>query len=399
MNAFANWIAQIVSVTLFSLRTIPARKGAAITTAVGVAGVVMVFVGVLSIAAGFSGTLRSSGSPDGAIVLRASANGELASILPRDQVLVVGDGPGVARGASGPLASPEVFVVINLPTRNAGGDANVPMRGVTAAAFEVRDGFEIVEGRNFEPGRSEVIVGINAARNLEGATVGNTLTLGQEQWQVVGVFRAGGGASESELWTDAAILQTAYQRGSTYQSIMVRLAAPERFQEFKDWLTTNPQLTVQAQRQEEFYADQSGLLSTFIEGVGVFIALMMAVGALFGALNTMYSAVAGRVREIATLRALGFGSSPVIVAVLCESLIVALVGGVGGAVAAYIAFDGYTASTLNFQSFSQVMFAFRVTPALLLQAIVLSGAIGLLGGLFPAIRAARIPVAAALRET
>jgi putative ABC transport system permease protein len=257
----------------------------------------------------------------------------------------------------------------------------------------------MIEGRRFEPGRNEVIVGAGAASAFAGLDVGQSFKVGQNTWQVVGIFTAEGSVAESEIWGDAAVIQPAYKRENNFQSIHVRLTSPEAFQEFKDSLTSNPQLKVKVARLSEFYAEQSQMLSTFITSMGVFIAGLMALGALFGALNTMYGAIAARTREIATLRALGFGSSPVVLSVLAESLVLALGGGAIGAAIAYFAFNGMQTSTMNWQTFSQVTFAFAVTPALLLQAVIWASVIGLLGGLFPAIRAARLPIANALRET
>jgi putative ABC transport system permease protein len=394
-----NWLSQIVSVSMFNLRSIPERKGSAFTSAVGIAGVVAVFVGVLSIAEGFRAAMTVTGADDVAIVLRSSADTEMTSILTRDDVRVIADTPGLARTADGPMASAELFVIINLPKRSTGTDANVPFRGVGQAAMAVRGDVKIVEGRNFQSGRNEIIVGAGAARAFGGLDVGRKIRIGQNEWEVVGIFAGGGGSAESELWTDAAVLQPAYKRGESFQSVYVKLASPQAFQQVKDSLTANPQLKVKAVREREFLADQSSMLTTFIRKIGVFIAGMMALGALFGALNTMYSAVASRTREIATLRALGFGSSPVILSIMFESLALALVGGGVGATGAYLAFDGFKAATINWQTFSQIAFAFSVTPQLLFAAIVWAAAIGLLGGLFPAIRAARLPIAAALRET
>lgn len=393
-----NWLSQVVSVTLFNLRTIPERKGAAVAAAAGIAGVVAVFVGVLSIAAGFRAAMSVSGADDVAIVLRSGADTEMTSGLSREETRLIADAPGVARNADGPLASAELFVIINLPKRSTGTDANVPFRGVEKAALQVRDDFKIIEGRAFTLGRNEVIVGAGAARAFAGLDVGGKLRLGQNEWEIVGIFTGGGGSAESEMWTDAAVLQPAYNRGDAYQSVYAKLSSPASFEEFKAALTTDPRLKVKVLRQGEFLADQSSMLTAFIRNFGVFIAAMMALGALFGALNTMYSAVAARTREIATLRALGFGRSPVILSVLIESLALALLGGVFGATAAYFAFDGFKAATINWQTFSQIAFAFAVTPQLLLNAIVWAVVIGLLGGLFPAIRAVRIPIATALRE-
>jgi putative ABC transport system permease protein len=394
-----NWIAQIVSVTSFNLRSIPERKGAVIAAAVGIAGVVAVLVGVLSIAEGFHAAMAVSGADDLAIVLRSGADSEMTSGLSREETRLIADAPGIARTEEGPLASAELFVIINLPKRSTGTDANVPLRGVEKAALKVRGDVKFVEGRAFESGRNEVIVGIGAARSFAGLDVGKKIRVGQNEWAVVGVFSGGGGATESEIWTDAAVLQPAYHRGDSFQSVCARLTSAKAFQQFTNSVTTNPQLKVKALRQSEFLAEQSSMLTTFIEKFGVFIASLMALGALFGALNTMYSAVASRTREIATLRALGFGSSPIILSVMFEALTLGVVGGAVGATAAYLAFDGFKAATMNWQTFSQIAFAFMVTPKLLVSATIWAAAIGLIGGLFPAIRAARLPIAAALRET
>jgi putative ABC transport system permease protein len=394
-----NWLSQIVSVTLFNLRTLPERKGSAGTAIVGIAGVVAVFVGVLSIAAGFRAAMTSHVPEDVVIVLRSGADNEMTSGLARDEVRLITDAPGVARTSDGALASAELFVMINLPKRSTGTDANVPLRGVGPAAIAVRGDIKMIEGRKFEPGRNEIIAGAGAAREFTGLDVGNSIRIGQNEWKVVGIFSGGGGAAESEIWTDAAVLQPAYRRGDSFQSVYAKLTSPQAFSEFKDALTTNPQLKVKVISEADFLAEQSTLLTGFIQTIGVVIAGMMALGALFGALNTMYSAVAARTREIATLRALGFGSSPVILSVMFESLALALLGGVVGAAAAYFAFDGFKAATMNWQTFSQIAFAFTVTPQLLVQAIIWAATIGLLGGLFPAIRAARLPIAAGLRET
>jgi putative ABC transport system permease protein len=322
----------------------------------------------------------------------------MTSGLTHDDTRLIADAPGIARNAQGPLASAELFVIINLPKRSTGTDANVPFRGVGPAAVDVRGDIRITEGRKFEPGRNEIIVGAGAARAFAGLDVGKKIRISQTEWEVVGSFAGGGGAAESELWTDAAVLQPAYHRGDTFQSVYAKLTSPAAFDQFKDALTTNPQLKVRVVQQSKFLADQSEMLTRFIRTIGFFIAIMMALGAIFGALNTMYSAVSARTREIATLRALGFGTGPVIVSVLMESLALALVGGAVGAIAAYLVFNGFKASTINWQTFSQIAFAFRVTPVLLVFGVAWAVFIGLIGGLFPAIRAARLPIAAALRE-
>jgi putative ABC transport system permease protein len=393
-----NWLSQIVTVTLFSLRTIPERKGATTTAAIGIAGVVLVFVGFLSISEGFRAAMTTTGADDIAIVLRSGADSEMTSGLGREEVRLIRDAPGTARNTDGPLTSAELFVMINLTNRSTGTDGNLAFRGVEGPAIPVRGNIKIIEGRRFDSGRNEIIAGAGAARTFVGLEVGRKLRIGQNEWEIVGIFSAEGGAAESEIWTDAAVLQPAYSRGDSFQSVYTKLNSPQAFAQFKDALTADPRLKVKVLKQSEFLADQSVMLTQFIQTVGYFIAVLMALGALFGALNTMYSAVAARTREIATLRALGFGRGPVIVSVLVESLMLALVGGLVGALAAYLAFNGYKASTINWQTFSQIAFAFAVTPPLLVSAIVLAAFIGLLGGLFPAIRAARLPIAAALRE-
>jgi putative ABC transport system permease protein len=393
-----NWLSQIAAVTWFGIRTIPQRKGSAIAAAFGIAGVVAVFVGVLSIAQGFRHAVTATGRDDVAVVLREGANNEMSSGLGRDEARIIKDAPGVARENGTAVASAELFAIIDVAKRSTGTDANVPFRGVEPPAIAVRGDVKIVEGQMFERGRNEVIAGVAAAREFAGLDVGQTIKLGKMEWHVVGLFTAGGGVGESEIWTDATVLQDAYQRGDSYQSVYVKLATPGSFQEFKDSLTSNPQLKVKVERQAEFYAEQSSITTDFIAIIGTVIASMMALGALLGALNTMYNAVASRGREIATLRALGFGATPVVCSVLMESLVLALAGGVIGGLGAYLAFDGYGAATMNFQTWSQIAFAFAVTPKLLLNAIILAAMIGLLGGLFPAIRAARLPIATALRE-
>jgi putative ABC transport system permease protein len=396
--SFFNWFSQVGSITKFGLMSIPQRRGAVAATIIGIGGVVAVFVGVLSIAAGFRRAMSASGSPDTAIVLRSGADSEMVSGFGKDETRLIADAPGIARTDKGPLASAELFVIINLPKRSTGTDANVPLRGVEGAAVEVRDNVKFLEGRMFEWGRNEVVVGIGAAREFAGLEVGSQIKVGREVWPVVGVFAANGGIAESEIWTDAKVLQNAYHRGESFQSVSARLVSPGAFQQFKDALTSNPQLNVKVLRPAEYYVEQSTTLTRLITTLGFLVASLMAVGAIFGALNTMYSAVAARTREVATLRALGFGRGAIVIALMIEALVLAFIGGAMGALLSYLAFDNFRAATMNWQSFSQVTFAFAVTPQLLIQGIVWAALIGLVGGLFPAIRAARQPIAAALRE-
>jgi putative ABC transport system permease protein len=389
MSGPINWLSQVASVSKFGLLSIPQRRGSVAAAVIGIAGVVAVLVGVLSMGVGFEKAMTASGSPDAAIVLRSGADTEMVSGFLRESTRIIADAPGVARTDAGPLASAELFVIINLPKRSTGTDANVPMRGVEPAALQVRDKLKLVDGRMFEWGKNEAVAGIGAANEFTGVELGGKLRVGQRDWPIVGIFSAGGGTAESEIWTDASVLQAAYKRGDTFQSVQVKLASP---------LTTDPRLNVKVLRQTEYYAEQSTAVTKLITTLGFLIAFLMAVGAVFGALNTMYSSVSARTREIATLRALGFGSGAVVVSVMIESLALGVLGGGIGAALAYFTFNGLRTATMNWQSFSQVTFAFAVTPDLLVRGIVWSILIGLVGGLFPAIRGARLPIAAALRE-
>lgn len=394
----SNWISQVGSVTKLSLETLVERKGASAAAVFGIAGVVAVFVAVLSIAQGFRHVMTVSGDPSSALVLRAGSDTEMMSIMWGTGMRIVADAPGIARSAAGPLASSELFVVISLPKRSTGMDANVPLRGLSPNAFEVHDTVRIVEGRRFTPGCNEVIVGVGAAHEFTGLDLGADLRVGRNVWKVVGLFTANGEVAESEIWTDAVVLQSAYNRGNSFQTVRVKLRAPEAFEEFRSALQSDPRITVKVLRLQDYYYEQSRTVYNLITGLGTVIAALMGIGAVFGTLNTMYSAVSTRTREIATLRALGFGGAPVVIAIMAESLFLALLGGSVGAASAYFVFDGFRAATMNWQSFSQVAFAFDVTPALLAQAAVYAMLIGLIGGLFPALRAARLPVASALRE-
>jgi putative ABC transport system permease protein len=393
-----NWISQTVAVTALNLRTIPQRLGSSGVAIIGIAGVVVVLVSVLSIAAGFTAAMRDSGSPSRAIVMRSGADSEMTSGLGGPEVDVIKQAPGMRRDRQTPLASAELYVIIDLPKKSTNSPANVPMRGIDRSARQVRDEVTIIEGRMFEFGTNEIVVGRGANAQFAGLTVGNQWRSGQNSWKVVGIFEADGGVAETEIWCDVRVLQGAYRRGNSYQTVLVRLDSSDSFNTFRDWLTSNPQVNVQVRRETEYYAQQSRALSGLIQGVGFGIAALMGIGAVFGAILTMYTAVSTRAREIATLRALGFNTTSVVVSVLVESLALAAIGGAIGGLAAYLAFNGYQTSTMNFQTFSQVAFAFRVTPQLLVLGLVYALLMGLVGGLFPAIRAARLPIPSALRE-
>lgn len=394
----SNWFSQVAAVTAVNLRTVPRRRGSSLATIIGVAGVVIVSIAVFSIAEGVRHTLGASAASDTAVVLRSGSDSEMMSGLQREATRIIAEAPGVRRSPAGPAASAELYVIVDLPKRSTGTDANVPLRGVQPAAFDVRGQVRIVQGRRFEPGRNEVVVGRAAASQFKGLDLGNHLRWGENEWTVVGIFEANGGLPESEIWCDVGVLQPAYRRGSTFQSVYAKLDSPAAFTAFKDALTSDPRLDVKVVREDEYYAAQSRALTGLIRIIGAFITLVMGAGAVFAALNTMYAAVAARTREIATLRALGFRAGPVVVSVLAESLLLALLGGLIGAGVAWVAFDGFQTSTLNWSTFSQLSFSFAVTPPLIALGIVCSLLMGLIGGLFPAIRAARLPVATALRE-
>jgi putative ABC transport system permease protein len=393
-----SFLRQMTAVTEMNIRAIPARLGASTVAVLGVAAVVGVFAAVLSMAAGFEQTLTSAGSEDVAVVLRAGSTAELNSGLSSEQTRLIADAPGVARGEGGmPLTSAELYVIVDLPKKTTNSPANVPLRGIEPSGMDVRDNVTLVAGRMFEPGRAEIVVGRGAQLQFAGLELGDSVQFGQSQWQVVGVFEANGGVTESELWCDVRALQSAYRRGNSFQSVRVKLAGADGFEQLQSALAADPRLDVDVERETDYYAEQSEALTQFIKWIGYPLSLLMGIGAIFGALNTMYSSVAARTREIATLRALGFGALPVAVSTLVESLLLALVGGVIGAAISYVVFNGYTASTLNGATFSQVVFAFAVTPQLLVQGLAAALIIGFFGGLLPAIRAARLPVRMALR--
>jgi putative ABC transport system permease protein len=393
-----NFLKQTIAVTLVNLRTIPQRLGSSGVAIIGIAGVVIVLVSVLSIAQGFAAAMEASGSPVRALVMRSGADSEMTSGLSGPEVDVIKQAPGLRRDGQSPLASAELYVIIDIPKISTDSPANVPMRGIEPAGTTLREEFSIADGRMFEFGTNEVIVGRGASVNFKGLTVGNTVTVGQSSWKVVGLFETDGSVAETEIWCDARVLQGVYRRGNTYQSLLARLDSSDSFNTFRDWLTANPQVNVQVRREADYYAQQSRALTSLIRTVGFGIAALMGIGAVFGAILTMYTAVSTRSREIATLRALGFNTTSVVVSVLAESLALAAIGGAIGGALAYVAFNGYQTSTMNFSTFSQVAFAFQVTPQLLGMGLFYALAMGLVGGLFPALRAARLPIPSALRE-
>lgn len=383
---------------VYNFRSVTARWTSSIVAVLGIAGTVGVFVAMLSLARGFRATLVASGSEDNAIVLRAGATSEMMSGIKLEDIKILQDAPGVARASDAPLVTSEVVVVAPFPLRATGTDANAQIRGVSANVLTIRRNVKIVQGRMFQPGLAELIVGKNASSSYSGLTLGNTVNFGGGHWQVVGIFDAGGSAFDSEVWCDARVLDDVYKRPSNiFQSATVHLSSPGAFEQFKDAVTSDRRLNFDVTREIDYYAKQSTRMTQLITILGGLVAFVMAIGAVFGALNTMYSAVAERGREIATMRALGFGGGAVVFSFLVEALLISFVGGAIGCVAV-LPLNGLTTGTMNWQTFSQLAFAFRITPVLLLAGIVFALLMGLLGGLPPAMRAAWRPVAVALRE-
>jgi putative ABC transport system permease protein len=383
---------------LLGIRTVPQRLSSSLVAIVGIAGVVVVFVSVLSISEGFKAALVGSGSPSRALVMRNGSESEMTSGMLGTETDIVKQAPGIQMAHGRPMAAAEMFVIVDLNKRSTGTPANVPVRGIEPASLEIRDEVKVVDGRAIQFGTNEAMVGRGAIRQFAGIDLGSVFVSGQLKLNVVGVFDSRGSAAESEIWCDARILQGVYHRGNSYQAVLARLDSPASLDTFKNWLTTNPQLNVNVRRETEYYEAQTRVMTGLINGIGYVIAGLMAIGAVFSAILTMYTAVATRTREIATLRALGFNTSSVLVSVLGESMALAAFGGAMGGVLAYIGFNGYQTSTMNFQTFSQVAFAFAVTPRLILGGLVGALLMGLVGGFFPAIRAARLPISSALRE-
>ena len=383
---------------IYNVRSVKARWTSAIVAILGIAGTVGVFVAMLALARGFRATLVSSGSYDNAIVMRAGATAEMMSGITLDSVRIVRDAPGVARAGNDPLVTSEVVVVAPFPLRSTGTDANVQVRGVSPNVLTVRRNVHIVQGRMFRPGLSELVVGRNATHTYSGLTVGNKVRFGGGEWSVVGVFDAGGSAFDSEVWCDAMVLDDVYKRpNNIFQSATVHLASPGSFQAFKDAITKDPRLNVDVSREIDYYAKQSQTMTRLITVLGGLVAVVMAIGAVFGALNTMYSAVAERSREIAVMRALGFSAFAVIFSFLIEALLISFVGGAIGCLAV-LPLNGLTTGAMNWQTFSHLAFAFKVTPGLLMGGVLFALMMGLVGGLLPAFHAALRPVASALRS-
>ncbi|MEO7251018.1 MAG: ABC transporter permease [Arenimonas sp.] len=388
-------LTQVREIVLMNLRSIPQRLGASFVIVIGIGGVVGVLVAMLSMSAGLSKTLTATGNPNRAIVLRGGSNGELASFLDRASNTLIKQDPAIARADDGlPFASGEIIVITEVPRKGDTSGANVSLRGVEPKGFALRPELHLIEGRLFKPGLRELMVGDGAYQQFDGLDIGSKLKFRGSYWTVVGRFKSGD-AHDSELWADLETAQSAFGR-SGVSSVLVRLTSPDAFDSLKRRLTANPQLNVDVQTEREFFSAQSAGTTKTIGIITTLVAIIMAIGALFGALNTMYSAVSARTAEIGTLRALGFGSAPVVASVMAEAMALSLAGGMLGAGIAYAIFNGYAVSTLG-GNFTQIAFNFAVTPVLVLQGLSWALAIGFLGGLFPAVRAARLPVTEALR--
>ena len=388
---------QTTAVTAINIKSIPERWALSAVIVIGLAGVVAVFTALLAMAVGFEKTLTATGRTDTAFILRGGSQSELNSGIGRDEANLIKLAPGIKVGADGqPNASAEANVIAELVRqgdKNSG--ANITVRGVEAKAFDLRPNLKIINGRKFTPGMRELIVGSGVIRQFQGANIGDTVRMRGSDWKVVGVFESGD-AHDSEFWADFEVVATTFQRRG-YSSVTAELDGPGALKTLSDALKADPRLSVDVQTEQEYYSGQTKQFRATIAGMAGFITVIMALGAIFAALNTMYAAVAARGKEIATLRAIGFRGLPVVLSVLIEALVLALIGGALGALIAYVLFNNFSVSTLG-QNFTQVVFSFKVTPALVMRGLIIALVIGMIGGLFPAIRAARLPVTTALRE-
>jgi putative ABC transport system permease protein len=391
-------VKQIIAVTALNFRSVPQRAATSLVIVIGLAGVVAVLLSVLSLSTGLTGALTATGRPDRAIVLHSQSQNEVGSTLARDAVLTVLDKPGIARGADGhAIASSEMIATVNLPRQDNGQLGSLTLRGVSQQLFALRPELQLVQGRVFKPGLREVIAGSAARQRYKGLEIGQQIQFGENRWTVVGVFDSGGGAHDSELLADAETVLSAYQR-TTFNSVTVKLDGSDGLARLTSATTKDPTLSVMTTRETEYYEQQSQTFARFLAIVARIIAVIMAVGAIFAALNTMYSAVSTRTVEIATLRAIGFGPTAVVVSVISEALALALLGAALGALVAWSLFNGNTVSTLGGGGgLAQVVFHLRIGASLVAIGIIWACVVGLIGGLLPAIRAARQLVATALR--
>jgi putative ABC transport system permease protein len=393
-----NLLQQVAAVSGISLRSLPTRKGASFVVVIGIAGVVAVLVSALAMSTGLLKSMTNAGRADRAMVMRQGAANEMSSNVGRDAATIIMDAPGVKKDANGkPIASSEMMTLI-LHKKKDGGEVSIPLRGVGDNAFALRPEIKIIEGRMYEPTLNEVIVGKRAHSQYANLDVGSEITVRSTVWKIVGIFDSQGDTHESELMTNSTMLQVAMRRVGSAQSVTVMLDSPAAYAHFKDSLTSDPRLAVDVQTEIEYFAKQSATLGNVIAIIAKVIGGIMAIGAIFGALNTMYSAVSNRLIEIATLRALGFGAIPIIASVLSEALVLALSGGVIGAFLGWLFFNGHTVSTAaGGVAGESRAFDLIVSPSIVMQGILVASIVGIIGGLLPAIRAARLPVATALR--
>jgi putative ABC transport system permease protein len=388
---------QVGAITLMNLLSVPQRLWLSLSTVLAIALVVIVLLTFLAMANGFRRTVEGSGAADVAVILRGGSQSEINSTIPRDQVRLIEDAPGVARnGAGEPLTSAELYVVVDGVKRASGTKANVPLRGIAEKGAALRRGITLVAGRMFNPGANEIVVGKGLVSEFEGFEPGQVVAFGTTRWNVVGVFAAGGSVFESEIWADLPVVQSLFNRNNYFQTVRARLQSPAAIEQVKVYVDGDPRLKLDAKTEAEYFAEQASQTSDLIQKLGWPLAIAMALGALAGALNAMYSAVAARTVEIATLRAIGFGILPAFFGTLAESLVLAAAGGAIGALATYFVFDGFTTATMG-ASFTQVVFSFTLSPTLVAQGVGLAIAVGLIGGLFPAIRAARMPIVTGLQ--
>src|ERR1700674_396000 len=388
---------QIGAITLMNLKSIPQRLWLSLSTVVAIALVVIVLLTFLAMANGFQRTLTGSGASDVAVILRGGSQSEINSAIAREQVRLIEEAPGIARNRAGkPLTSAELYVVVDAVKRASGTKANVPFRGIGPEGAALRRGIALVQGRMFNPGASEIVVGKGLVSEFEGFEPGQTVTFGTGRWNVVGVFAAAGSVFESEIWADLPVVQSLFNRNNFFQTVRARLGSPADIDRLRAYVDTDPRLKLDAKTEAEYFAEQAAQTSDLIQKLGWPLAIATAFGALAGALNTMYSSVASRAVEIATLRAIGFGALPAFIGTLAESLVLAVAGGVIGTLATYLVFDGFTAATLG-ASFTQVVFSFSLSPKLVAEGVGLAMIVGLIGGLFPAIRAIRTPIVAGLQ--
>jgi len=388
---------QILAITGMNIRTILQRSGASIVIIIGIAGSVAVMVSLLAMAEGLSKTIASTGQVDRALIFREGSNSEMSSGIAMTDLAIIENTQGIKKSEDGPMIAAEIFTIIDLKKKGAVDTSNLPLRGVQEMSFKIRPELKIIEGENFFPGRGEVIVGKGAANEYEGLELGNKIKIRDSEWTVVGIFSTGGDVHESEIWADLAVTQGAFRRGASASIAIVQMEENASITDLGATLELDPRLDLKVQGEVDFYEEQSSGASSLIQVFGYTVAVIMAIGAVFAALNTMYSAVSTRLVEIGTLRAVGFHGSSVLFALMIESMFLALLGGLLGAGLSYLIFNGYTVSTLASVSFTQTAFDFAVTGEIIGQGLILALIVGFLGGLLPARRAATQDITEALR--